>query len=240
MEELSWSRRPAAPCVGFGRRSKILPSALPLADHDAGRLVVAAAFQLAAGGDVGIVVDVRAPPSPWASAAASRRDAGCRRDCRVLPPPPPAGVGRRFSANCSSVQPPATTIHEPGFCAFAAWRDLLQRLLQAWARRSSSPRCRRSARRGCRGCGRRSVRGSPCGRRDRSISPCRPASFLIAAVVPVRQHPAVCDRKRLANRKVLVDGENLAVEKYACRRFQPKPRLSKGRGQERRDRSSND
>ena len=36
--------------VGFGTLSKILPSALPLADHHAGRLVVAVAFELAAGG----------------------------------------------------------------------------------------------------------------------------------------------------------------------------------------------
>ena len=149
-----------------------LAERVAVADHHAGRLVVAVAFQFAAGSDVGIVVNVqrlhrlRRQQQPVIEMLDVDGIVGRGRGHL-------GGVGRRFSWNCSSVQPPATTIQEPGFWVFAGLADFFQRLLQAWARRSSSLRCRRSARRGCRGYARRSGRESRCGRRDRSVSPWR-------------------------------------------------------------------
>ena len=64
----------------------------------------------------------RAPCAPAESASPSRTRAARRPGCSAQRPTSSACVGRRFSSNCCTFQPPATISHAPGFIVRAAAR----------------------------------------------------------------------------------------------------------------------
>jgi hypothetical protein len=198
--------------VGFGKRSKIFAERVAVAGHHAGRTVVAVAFQLAAGGHVGVVADVQ------------RLHRLRRQQQPVVEMLDVDGIVGRGIGHLARRRPaflgellfgPAAGHHDPGagLLGLGGLADFLQRRFQG---RYADPV--HFAAEGERGADAVNVAVGEAGNDG--------AAAEVDQACPVAgesrhrhrgargQHLAVADHQRLGNRKIRIDGEDLAVEHH--------------------------